>query len=224
MKTKNSGNEISIPFPAVLAEKYSMDPDKLWKDLPEWFQHVVLYWDEELIRVQQGWKYTSMKYEWISEILKDQYVKWLLTVDFQAMLDMKACPTCDGRRLRIESLNVFVSSWKKKYNIADLQKFKLDDLVEFFTDYQKSTKKNKLLVERITKPLLDRLQTIQDLWLWYLDLSRTMDTLSGWEIQRLRLAKQLWNKLTGITYVLDEPTTWLSDRGNDGNHDKCKTT
>jgi excinuclease UvrABC ATPase subunit len=60
-----------------------------------------------------------------------------------------------------------------------LQKFKLDDLVEFFSDYQKSTKKNKLLVERITKPLLDRLQTIQDLGLGYLDLSRTMDTLSG---------------------------------------------
>ncbi len=195
-----------------LAEKYSMDTDKLWKDLPEWFQHVVLYGDDELIRVQQWWKYTSMKYQWISEILKDQYVKWLLTVDFQAMLDMKACPTCDGRRLRIESLNVFVSSWKKKYNISDLQKFKLDDLVTFFLDYQKNTKKNNILVERITKPLLDRLQTIQDLWLWYLDLSRTMDTLSGWEIQRLRLAKQLGNKLTGITYVLDEPTIWLSDR------------
>ena len=46
-----------------LAEKYSMDTDKLWKDLPEWFQHVVLYGDDELIRVQQGGKYTSMKYE-----------------------------------------------------------------------------------------------------------------------------------------------------------------
>lgn len=195
-----------------LAEKYAMDTDKLRKDLPEWFQHVVVYWDDELIRVQQGGKYTNMKYQWISEILKDQYTKWLLTVDFQAMLDMKPCQVCGWARLRIESLNVFISSWKTKYNIADLQKFKLDDLADFFLNYQKNSKKNKVLVERITKPLLDRLQTIQELWLGYLDLSRTMDTLSGWEIQRLRLAKQLWNKLTWITYVLDEPTIWLSDR------------
>ena len=195
-----------------MAEKYSIDMDKLWKDLPERFQHVVIYWDDELLRVQQWWKYTSMKYQWISEILKDQYAKWLLTVDFQAMLDMKACPVCHGDRLRIESLNVFVTSWKQKFNIAQLQKLKLDDLATFFLDYLSKTKKNKVLVERITKPLLDRIQTIQDLWLWYVDLSRTMDTLSGWEIQRLRLAKQLWNKLTWITYVLDEPTIWLSDR------------
>jgi len=195
-----------------MAEKYSIDMDKLWKDLPEWFQHVVVYGDDELIRVQQGGKYTSMKYQWISEILKDQYAKWLLTVDFQAMLDMKSCNTCGWAKLRIESLNVFISSWKAKYNIADLQKFKLDDLSAFFTDYQKNAKKNSTLVERITKPLLDRIQTIQDLWLWYLDLSRTMDTLSWWEIQRLRLAKQLWNKLTWITYVLDEPTIWLSEK------------
>lgn len=195
-----------------MAEKYSIDMDKLWKDLPERFQHVVIYWDDELIRVQQWGKYTSMKYQWISEILKDQYAKWLLTVDFQAMLDMKACPVCHGDRLRIESLNVFVTSWKQKFNIAQLQKLKLDDLATFFLDYLSKTKKNKVLVERITKPLLDRIQTIQDLWLWYVDLSRTMDTLSGWEIQRLRLAKQLWNKLTWITYVLDEPTIWLSDR------------
>ncbi len=195
-----------------MAEKYSMDTDKLWKDLPERFQHVIVYWDDELIRVTQWWKATSMKYQWITEILKDQYAKWLLTIDFQAMLNMQPCHTCHGDRLRIESLNVFVSSWKDKYNIAQLQKLKLDDLAAFFLEFQKKSKKNKVLVERITKPLLDRIQTIQDLWLGYLDLSRSMDTLSGWEIQRLRLAKQLWNKLTWITYVLDEPTIWLSER------------
>jgi len=195
-----------------LAEKYSMDTDKLWKDLPEWFQHVVIHGDEELIRVQTWWKYTSIKYQWIENILKEQYIKGLLTVDFQAMLDMKACPVCEWRRLRIESLNVFINVGKKKYNIAELQKFTLDDLVDFFVSYADKSKKSDILVNRITKPLVDRLQTIKDLGLGYIDLSRTMDTLSWWEIQRLRLAKQLWNKLTWIIYVLDEPTIGLSDR------------
>jgi hypothetical protein len=67
----------------------------MWKDLPEWFQHVVIYGDEELIRVQTWWKYTSVKYQGIEHILKEQYMKWLLTVDFQAMLEMKSCPECE---------------------------------------------------------------------------------------------------------------------------------
>jgi excinuclease UvrABC ATPase subunit len=79
------------------------------------------------------------------------------------MLNMQACHVCHGDKLRIESLNVFVTSGKKKYNIAQLQKFKLDELSQFFSDYLANTKKNKILVERITKPLLDRIQTIQDL-------------------------------------------------------------
>ena len=83
-----------------IAEKYSMNIDKMWKDLPERFLHVILYWDEELIRVNSWWKYTSMYYKWIEDIIKDQYVKWLLTVDFQAMLEMKTCPDCKWTRLK----------------------------------------------------------------------------------------------------------------------------
>ncbi|HRX64126.1 MAG TPA: excinuclease ABC subunit UvrA [Candidatus Absconditabacterales bacterium] len=195
-----------------LAEKYSIDIDKAWKDLPEWFQHVVINGDEELIRVNTGGKYTSLKYQGIQEILKEQYIKGILTVDFQAMLEMKKCPVCDGRKLRIESLNVFVKAGRKKYNIAELQKMTLSELVEFFVLYQEKSKKSDLLVSRITRPLVDRLKTIQDLGLGYIDLSRTIDTLSGGEVQRLRLAKQLGNKLTGIIYVLDEPTIGLSQR------------
>lgn len=218
-----------------LAQKYSVDEDKKWKDLPEWFQHVVLFWDNELLRVNVGWKYTSMYYRWIEEVIKDQYAKGILTVDFQAMLDMKPCAECDGRRLKKDSLNVFLEikdgnikptkvKWKKsddsivnveiksKFNIADLQKKSLSELFEFLDNYQKITVKDKILVNRISTPLCDRVKTITDLWLWYLSLYRPIDTLSGWEIQRLRLAKQLWNKLTGIIYVLDEPTIWLDSR------------
>lgn len=195
-----------------IAEKYSIDQNKLWKDLPDRFKEVVINWDDELIRVNQWWKYTSLKYQGIENILKEQYIKWLLTVDFQAMLNMKACPVCDWDKLKRESLNVFLLSKKEKYNIAQLQKISISELLELLELYAKQNLKSDLLVNRITKPLIDRLKTIKDLWLWYITLNRTINTLSWGEIQRIRLAKQLGNKLTWITYVLDEPTIGLSDR------------
>ncbi len=214
-----------------LAQKYSIDPDKLWKDLPEWFQHVVLFGDEELLRVNYGGKFISMYYKWIEEIIKDQYAKGLLTVDFQVMLDMKTCNECNGTKLKKESLNVFLTlkqgagsklkgarkpkTWTlepaTKFNIAELQRMPLNELISFVDVYKEVTNKDKNLVQRIINPLIDRAKTIQDLGLGYLSLNRWIDTLSWGEIQRLRLAKQLGNKLTGIIYVLDEPTIGLDD-------------
>ena len=215
-----------------LSQKYSIDPDKLWKDLPERFQHVVLFGDDELLRVNYGGKFISMTYKGIEEIIKDQYAKGLLTVDFQAMLDMKDCNECHGTKLKKESLNVFLTihdtrhkiqesnnnlaSWimnhASKFNIADLQRMPLNDLITFVDLYKEHANKDQTLLQRIINPLNDRAKTIQELGLGYLSLYRWIDTLSGWEIQRLRLAKQLGNKLTGIIYVLDEPTIGLDDK------------
>jgi excinuclease ABC subunit A len=231
-----------------LAQKYSVDPQETWKALPERFIHVVLNGDNELLRVQTGDKYISINYKGIEDIIKDQYVRWLLTVDFQAMLDMSVCPTCHGARIRKESMHVFLtvdekklpknSQWitntkafayKKdniadrpyakpiqdgriKYNIDDLQHMTLHTLVEFMDMYVSNTDQPIQLAERIIRPLLDRARIIDELGLDYITLHRQISTLSGWEIQRLRLAKQLGNKLTGIIYVLDEPTIGLSDK------------
>ena len=224
-----------------LCEKYSMDPEKKWADQPAWFLNVIVEGDQELLRIQSGGKRTSIKYNGIEEIIKDQYNKGLLTVDFQAMLNMKTCPHCFGSRLKKESLHCFLSLEEKeikksdfkslvptlfinredinfakpenehlmKINIRDLQKMELKDLVSFLELYKNKSDKAKNLLERILNPLLDRANTIEELGLGYLMLTRAVDTLSGGEIQRLRLAKQLGNKLTGIIYVLDEPTIWL---------------
>lgn len=166
-----------------LAQKYSIDPDKFWKDLPEWFQHVVLFGDNELLRIQYNAKFMSITYKGIEEIIKDQYAKGLLTVDFQAMLDMRTCPECHGDRIKKESLNVFISIQQKKsdsnkYNIADLQKFPLNELVTILSNYKETSKKDTTLVQRISNPLIDRAQTIGELGLGYLTLNRGIDTLS----------------------------------------------
>ena len=224
-----------------LCEKYSMDSEKKWADQPAWFLNVIVEGDQELLRIQSGGKWTSIKYNGIEEIIKDQYNKGLLTVDFQAMLNMKTCPHCFGSRLKKESLHCFLSLEEKgvkksdfkslvptlfvnredigfakpenenliKINIWDLQKMELTNLIRFLELYKNTSSKPRNLLERILNPLLDRASTIEELGLGYLMLTRGVDTISGWEIQRLRLTKQLGNKLTGIIYVLDEPTIGL---------------
>ena len=96
-----------------LCEKYSMDPEKKRAEQPERFLNVVIEGDQELLRINTWGKYTSIKYNGIEEIIKDQYVKWLLTVDFQAMLNMKTCPHCFGSRLKKESLHCFLTIKKQ---------------------------------------------------------------------------------------------------------------
>jgi excinuclease UvrABC ATPase subunit len=86
-----------------------MNLDKPRADQPEWFLNIVVNGDNELLRVPSGGKRTSMYYQGMEEIIKEQYAKGLLTVDFQAMLDMKPCPECFGSKLKKESLHVFLT-------------------------------------------------------------------------------------------------------------------
>ena len=100
----------------------------------------------------------------MEEVIKDQYAKGLLTVDFQAMLDMKVCAECNGAKLKKESLNVFLTvTTGAKYNISNLQKMELNDLIAFMDEYRLQNVKDKILLGRITNPLSDRTKTIQDL-------------------------------------------------------------
>lgn len=209
-----------------LAQKYSIDEDLPWTQLPQWFQQVIIDGDGELLRLWMGGKYVSMNYNGIQDVLTSQYNKWVLSVDFQAMFQMQPCPECHGSKLRKESMyvflymgkpgkqpqNIFEENPEEMFTIYDLQRMTIGTLIERLQMYERTTDKPEVLVHRILTPLLDRLQTIGNLGLSHLNLHRQIDTLSGWEIQRLRLAKQLGNKLTGIIYVLDEPTIGLDDR------------
>ncbi len=221
-----------------LSQKYNIDTSLQRHKLPEWFRHVVLEGDEETIRIQSGEKMWNITYQGLEPILKDQYQKWMLTIDFQAMLNMEPCPECHGAKLCKESLHVFITLAKKdipqhiqihldntksynnivdtqdtdllKINIAQIQQLPIKDIIILLDLYEQTSAQNHTLIERILHPLMDRAKTIDKLWLWYITLHRPVNTLSWGEIQRLRLTKQLWNKLTGIIYVLDEPTIWLN--------------
>ena len=120
------------------------------------------------------------------------------------------CPTCHGSRLNPNSLSVKVGT----KNIKDLTDMQIVQIKEYLNNL-KLSKKNEMIAEQILKELNTRLQFLIDVGLEYLTLSRSAGTLSGGEAQRIRLATQIGSGLTGVLYILDEPSIGLHQRDND---------
>jgi excinuclease ABC subunit A len=124
------------------------------------------------------------------------------------------CSVCEGKRLRPEALNVFLEATKVKINIVDLTAMSVEEAFDFFGSLKLSTK-DREIGKAVLKEIEDRLTFLLNVGLEYLSLSRTANTLSGGEAQRIRLASQLGSRLVGALYVLDEPTIGLHQRDNE---------
>ena len=120
------------------------------------------------------------------------------------------CTTCDGRRLKTESLNVFIN----KKNIIDVCDMSVNEILSFMQNL-KLSRNSQIIAEPILKEIIGRLNFLNDVGLDYLTLSRQAGTLSGGEAQRIRLATQIGSGLTGVVYILDEPSIGLHQRDND---------
>ena len=123
----------------------------------------------------------------------------------------EVCEKCNGARLRIEAMNVFLG---KKTNIVDITKLSITDVADFFIEL-KLTDQEKEISKVVIKEIEARLQFLLNVGLDYLSLNRKANTLSGGESQRIRLASQLGSRLVGALYVLDEPTIGLHQRDNE---------
>jgi excinuclease ABC subunit A len=122
------------------------------------------------------------------------------------------CPTCKGERLRPEALAVKIND----FTISDSSKLSIKAARDWFEALPKKlTKKQNEIAVRILKEIRDRLQFLNDVGLEYLTLSRGSGTLSGGESQRIRLASQIGSGLSGVLYVLDEPSIGLHQRDNE---------
>lgn len=121
----------------------------------------------------------------------------------------RTCETCHGARLNPSVLNIFIQD----KNIYDVCAMSIEDLYQWFSDLQLSEEK-KVISRLAIKEIKDRLSFLMNVGLEYLTLSRSADTLSGGEAQRIRLATQIGSKLTGVLYVLDEPSIGLHQRDN----------
>jgi excinuclease ABC subunit A len=122
----------------------------------------------------------------------------------------RPCPECGGSRLRIEARNVTIGGW----TLHDLSRLPIRQSLKFF-DELKLAGNRAQVADKIVKEISARLTFLNDVGLDYLSLDRSADTLSGGEAQRIRLASQIGSGLTGVMYVLDEPSIGLHQRDND---------
>lgn len=187
------------------------------KDLPKWKLDAILYGVDE--RIPMDYNSRSFrgqfmtKYEGIVNNLMRRYRETTsdgVKYEIERYMVSVPCKTCDGKRLKKEALAVTVGG----LNIAELSDMSVKKIDEFFgalvLDKQKT-----LIAERIIKEIRARLKFLVNVGLDYLTLSRSASTLSGGESQRIRLATQIGSGLTGVLYILDEPSIGLHQKDNE---------
>ncbi len=148
----------------------------------------------------------NMMLRWFNETTSEAIRDWA-----EGYMQLNTCPVCNGARLKKESL------WFKldKKNIAELSQLSLQELSDWFSNIEsRLSAKQNVIAKDILKEIRDRLMFLLDVGLHYLTLDRATRTLSGGESQRIRLATQIGSQLTGITYILDEPSIGLHQRDN----------
>ena len=200
-----------------LARHYGFSLDVPVKDLPKDVYNILLYGSgTEKIRMQYKTKTMDTTYEarWEGIIpnLERRYRE--TTSDYTKMeieryMKVSPCPYCEGKRLKKEALAVKIDG----KNISELADMPVEELFDFIESL-KLNKTEQIIAKPIVKEILARLGFLKNVGLSYLTLSRSASTLSGGEAQRIRLATQIGSGLTGVLYILDEPSIGLHQRDN----------
>ncbi len=200
-----------------LSEHFGFDINTPFKELPEKIRHMLLYGSgDEPVRfyTNNGGKRTFMEkpFEGIIPNLDRRYHEtdsYDMRTELECYLNMSECPACHGARLKKESLSVTVGG----KNIYEFCRLSIADSMNFLKGLT-LTSQETAISERILKEIRDRLRFLLDVGMDYLSLERASGTLSGGEWQRIRLATQIGSGLSGVLYVLDEPTIGLHPRDN----------
>lgn len=206
---------------STLAKKHKIPTNKPIKDIPENLLNILLYGNEEglityeskdgemsldTVENQEYEGVVNMILRWFNETTSESIRDWTET-----FMQLNTCPECEGARLKKESLFFKIDH----ENIASLSQLSLQELANWFVDIEsRLSDKHNLIAKDILKEIRDRLSFLLDVGLHYLTLNRSTRTLSGGESQRIRLATQIGSQLTGITYILDEPSIGLHQRDN----------
>lgn len=201
-----------------LADHYQFNIDTAFDQLPEAIQTVVLHGSGE---TEIQFKYTNDRgdvvlrrhpFEGIITNLSRRYRETdsaTVREELAKYVSQRTCCGCQGSRLRLEARNVFI----KQTNLPCIAELSIHQAKQFF-DQLELTGQNAKIAEKIFKEINDRLQFLINVGLNYLTLSRSAETLSGGEAQRIRLASQIGAGLVGVMYVLDEPSIGLHQRDN----------
>ncbi|KKL69265.1 hypothetical protein LCGC14_2116680 [marine sediment metagenome] len=204
----------------AIAKHYQFDPSTRWKDLPEMVQQVFLQGsgtEEISFRYDEGGRvYTvSRPFEGVIPNMARRYREtdsaWIRE-EFERYQNNRPCGTCDGYRLRPEALAVKIAD----QHVGQVVQKSIREAYEWCESVPASLSAQKNEIARaILKEIRERLGFLNNVGLEYLTLSRNAGTLSGGESQRIRLASQIGSGLTGVLYVLDEPSIGLHQRDND---------
>lgn len=218
-KTGNTSPYYTQTLDAI-CRHYKASMAKAWSDLPEKVQDVILYGSgEESITFTyddglRSYK-TSKPFEGVIGNIERRWretdSQWVRE-ELSRFQSSRPCEVCDGNRLRPEALAVKVAG----EHIGTAAKLSIREANAWFDELpDKLSDKQNAIAKAILKEIRDRLRFLNDVGLQYLTLSRSSGTLSGGESQRIRLASQIGSGLTGVLYVLDEPSIGLHQRDND---------
>ena len=217
--TMKKNDTVAVQFFEAVAKHYGVKIKGVKiKDLPKDFLDKILYGTgDELIEFTYENEIVKRKivrpFEGVLPTLERRHretksnmmIKW-----YEMYMSEQDCPVCHGTRLKKEVLSVKVGT-KNIRELTDMSVFRIKEYINSL----KLSKKNAMIADQILKELNARLQFLIDVGLDYLTLSRNAATLSGGESQRIRLATQIGSGLTGVMYVLDEPSIGLHQRDNE---------
>jgi excinuclease ABC subunit A len=201
-----------------LALHYGFDLDQSFEELPQRMQDILLYGSgDEVIAFKYlgergGMQNRKHAFEGIVNNFERRYRETdsvAVREELAKYMNHKPCPVCEGTRLRIEARNVKVGD----KSIYEISRMPLKLALPFFEQLRLIGSK-QAIADRIVKEITSRLSFLTNVGLDYLSLDRSAETLSGGEAQRIRLASQIGSGLTGVMYVLDEPSIGLHQRDN----------
>lgn len=208
--------KVNAAMTKALAAKYKFSIDTPFKDLPKKIQDIVLYGDNKPLDADMRGVFNngffSKQYEGVYNIILRRYSETtsdLTKMELERFMSPEPCNVCHGKRLKKEALGVTVGG----RNIAELCDMSIGLLPSFFDSLELSDTQ-LMIAAQIIKEIKARLNFLINVGLDYLTLSRSSATLSGGESQRIRLATQIGSGLTGVLYILDEPSIGLHQRDN----------
>jgi len=212
----------SMYYPQLLesvCNHYGINMDIPYKDIPKHQRDKILYgsdgeqiyfrYDNEQGHVREA----MIEFEGVISNVERRYKE--TTSDYireqmEKYMGVQSCPTCKGHRLRKEALAVFIG----ELHVGEVTKMSVKEAFDFF-DTLNLTPKQEQIANLILREIKERLGFLVNVGLDYLTLNRAAGTLSGGEAQRIRLATQIGSRLTGVLYILDEPSIGLHQRDND---------
>lgn len=201
----------------TVAKKYGFSVNTPVKDLPKKYLDIVLYGAGEekvMLPSDYGRGFYETTFEGVVNNLQRRYEDTdsdFMRGEIENYMRIRSCPECEGKRLRKEVLAVTVGD----RGIVDVSGLSIEKAFEYFDNLpEKLSSKDMQIARMILKEIAARLSFLLDVGLSYLTLDRTADTLSGGEAQRIRLATQIGSGLTGVLYILDEPSIGLHQHDN----------